>query len=83
MMGTFDCVYETPCHFCTKYDKPCDKKMGKPIPKALQELLDTPVECNHSWQQSNSGGADSKGVYDVYVCKYCGATKNVYSWEKV
>lgn len=26
-MGTFNCVYETPCGWCSKWDKECDKKM--------------------------------------------------------
>ena len=26
MMGTFNCVYETPCGWCSKWDKKCDKK---------------------------------------------------------
>ncbi len=28
MMGTFECVYETPCHWCSKWDKKCDRKIG-------------------------------------------------------
>lgn len=28
MMGTFNCVYETPCGWCSKWDKKCDKKAG-------------------------------------------------------
>lgn len=27
MMGTFNCVYETPCGWCSKWDKKCDKKI--------------------------------------------------------
>ena len=25
---TRQCVYETPCGWCTKWDKKCDKKIG-------------------------------------------------------
>ncbi len=28
MMGTINCTYETPCGWCTKWDKKCDKKIG-------------------------------------------------------
>ena len=28
MMGTMNCTYETPCGWCTKWDKKCDKKIG-------------------------------------------------------
>lgn len=27
MMGTINCVYETPCGWCSKWDKKCDKKI--------------------------------------------------------
>ena len=26
-MGTINCIYETPCGWCTKWDKKCDKKI--------------------------------------------------------
>ena len=29
MIGTVNCIYETPCGWCAKWDKECDKK--KPI----------------------------------------------------
>jgi hypothetical protein len=28
MMGTFNCVYETPCGWCSKWDKKCDRSIG-------------------------------------------------------
>ena len=28
MMGTMNCIYETPCHWCSKWDKRCDCKIG-------------------------------------------------------
>ena len=28
MIGTINCNYETPCGYCTKWDKKCDKKIG-------------------------------------------------------
>ena len=31
MMGTFNCVYETPCGWCTKWDKKSDNVAGKPM----------------------------------------------------
>ena len=27
MIGTINCVYETPCGWCSKWDKKCDKKI--------------------------------------------------------
>lgn len=32
MMGTINCVYETPCGWCSKWDKKCDKKEPKRNP---------------------------------------------------
>lgn len=28
MIGAINCVYETPCGWCTKWDKKCDRKIG-------------------------------------------------------
>lgn len=28
MLGTTNCTYETPCGWCTKWDKKCDKKIS-------------------------------------------------------
>lgn len=25
MIGTLNCIYETPCGWCSKWDKKCDK----------------------------------------------------------
>lgn len=27
MIGTINCVYETPCGWCSKWDKKCDNKI--------------------------------------------------------
>lgn len=40
MMGTFDCVYETPCGWCTKWDKKCDKKIPERVLKSKINILD-------------------------------------------
>ncbi len=78
MMGTFDCVYETPCHWCTKWDKKCDRKIGKS--GAYNGLFDgAKSDCDHEWIPTNFGGANTTGVYTTYFCKKCGASKNVYS----
>ena len=28
MIGTINCIYETPCGWCSKWDKRCDRKIG-------------------------------------------------------
>lgn len=74
MMGTINCVYETPCHWCSKWDKKCDCKIGKYI-------NDDPTNCRHEWQPTNSGGGraglDGTKTYTTYICRLCGATKNI------
>lgn len=40
MMGTMNCVYETPCGWCSKWDKKCDKK----IPERGQRAKCNPVD---------------------------------------
>ena len=70
MLGTLEyCTYQTPCGWCYKFDKKCDKKIG-----SVQ--YDT-VDCNHKWEPTNSGGAyvgldGVSRVYTNYRCKYCG-----------
>lgn len=27
MIGTINCIYETPCGWCSKWDKKCDNKI--------------------------------------------------------
>ena len=29
MLGTVNCIYETPCGWCSKWDKKCDRKQFK------------------------------------------------------
>lgn len=28
MMGTINCIYETPCGWCSKWDKKCDTRIS-------------------------------------------------------
>ena len=62
MMGTFNCVYETPCGWCSKWDKKCDKKAGTHINN----------ECKHAWE-SCTNSTSSAGI--TYRCRLCGAIK--------
>lgn len=60
MIGTLNCIYETPCGWCSKWDKECDKKIRK-----------CAKNCSHEWEPTNSF---SNSGY-VYICKLCGETK--------
>ena len=41
---TMQCTYSTPCGWCTKWDKKCDKKIGEPT-KPYDYLKEVPT--NH------------------------------------
>ena len=70
MMGTIDCVYQTPCGGCSKWDKKCDRKIGN-----------TQVGCNHQWERTSRGGgsANENGIkmYTIWKCAFCGEEKKV------
>ena len=83
MMGTINCVYETPCGWCSKWDKKCNKK----TPKRGQRIKCNPIddaftnkmcqsESDHEWKitELSSVGAS-------YMCRKCGAQKIVL-WEE-
>ena len=36
MFGTMNCTYETPCGWCTKWDKKCDRKIGCDSPSTRE-----------------------------------------------
>jgi hypothetical protein len=73
MIGTMNCVYETPCGWCTKWDKKCNKK--------IDEHKYEPVECGHQWEPTSRGGGFADGyttrTYTIWKCKICGEEKEV------
>ena len=79
MIGTINCVYETPCGWCSKWDKKCDKK----TPERGQRTKCNPIddaavnktcqsESDHEWEciGMSTGGTD-------YMCRKCYARKTV------
>lgn len=79
MMGTFDCIYETPCGWCSKWDKKCDKKIpergqrAKCNPVYDASTMTNQVCINHEWECC---GISTAGI--TYRCKKCGTTKFDY-----
>ena len=84
-MGTINCVYETPCGWCSKWDKKCDKK----APERRQRIKCNPIdnaftnkmcqsESDHEWKitELSSVGAG-------YMCRKCGAKKNCFVGGKL
>ena len=79
MIGTVNCVYETPCGWCSKWDKKCDKK----IPEQEKEtkynfIYDTITnkicqsESDHEWECTGMSTAET-----TYICRKCHARKTV------
>ena len=75
------CPYETPCGWCAKWDKKCDKKIGpergqrvkiNPIDDAINEPIETLVnkvctsESDHDWE---CVGISTAGT--SYRCRKC------------
>lgn len=61
---TMQCIYSTPCGYCTKWDKKCDKKIGGespslPMPETITAHYDNltvtfPVkDPDHMWNNNN------------------------------
>jgi hypothetical protein len=79
MMGTINCTYETPCGWCSKWDKKCDRK----IPARGQRVDDymgtakvafankmCQSESDHEWECTGIGTGGT-----TYTCKKCHASK--------
>lgn len=87
MIGTANCVYETPCGWCSKWDKECDKKMHTKSyriknPKPIKSVDDTTLvnkmcvdESDHDWECCGMSTAGTD-----YRCKKCG-THKIYPSE--
>ena len=80
MTGTIDCVYETPCGWCSKWDKKCDKKISEREQRAkynpidddienslLKEISSCVLESDHIWERYWI-----PGIGKVYRCINCG-----------
>ena len=79
MRGTENCVYETPCGWCSKWDKKCDKKTPERGQRAKCNPIDDAaanktcqLESDHEWECTgmSTGGTD-------YMCGKCYARKTV------
>lgn len=83
MMGTFDCVYETPCGWCSKWDKKCDRNIPErgqrvkcnPVDDAADKTLVNKMcksESDHE-QEICTYSTSSAGM--TYRCRNCGDIK--------
>lgn len=60
MMGTINCVYETPCGWCSKWNKKCDRKIGK---------FDSP--CNKDKDLENIRSGNGLSFADINSMPLC------------
>lgn len=73
---TMQCTYSTPCGWCVKWDKKCDKKISEPPTKPYDYLKEelTSNTCksveDHQWECC---GMSTEG--SEYRCKKCGKYK--------
>ena len=83
MTGTINCVYETPCGWCSKWDKKCDKK----APERGQRIKCNPIDdaFTNKMCQSESDHefkiTELSSVGASYMCRKCGA-KKIVLWEE-
>lgn len=57
MMGTFNCTYETPCGWCTKWDKKCDRKIGCNKDKDLEY-----IKSGYGFVSTRLNSSSSSGI---------------------
>lgn len=82
MIGTINCIYKTPCHWCSKWDKKCDEKIPERGQRAkcnVDDVMDDSLtnkicqsESDHEWECCGISTVGSN-----YRCKKCGAYKTV------
>ena len=71
---TRQCVYETPCGWCTKWDKKCDKKMGGDDNKPQRGLR---AKCNFMEDTIDfSYGKCFDCKYEVFCDRECNPENN-------
>ena len=78
MIGTSNCVYETPCGWCSKWDKKCDKKTPERGQRAKCNPIDDAFtnkmcqsEFDHEWTIMTSNSTTGR----IYICHKCGTTR--------
>lgn len=79
MIGTINCVYETACGWCSKWDKKCDKKIPENEQKVKRDFIDYVTvnktcksESDHEWECI---GISTLGT--TYMCMKCNARKTI------
>lgn len=88
MIGTINCVYKTPCGWCSKWDKKCDNKIPErgqtakcnPVDDVI-DVMDESIKkvvTNKICQSESDHEWECTGVSTAgttYKCKKCHVTK--------
>ena len=87
MIGTINCVYETPCGWCSKWDKKCDNKIPERGQRAkinpVDDVIDVmdesiKVVTNKTCESESDHEWECIGMFTAGItfrCKKCGAYK--------
>lgn len=75
MIGTDRCVYETPCRWCSKWDKQCDKKIGchtnsEPTKNTVSGKSQLCSHCKYF-------------VFDIPQCNHCNVENDFRYFENM
>lgn len=64
MIGTVKCVYETPCGWCTKWDKKCDEQSQEP--QDIPTVYNKCISCASILTKSGCKGCGPIGDFENY-----------------
>lgn len=82
MMGTINCVYETPCGWCSKWDKKCNQK----TPEQKQGKINSvDTATNKTCQSESDHDWECIGMFTIgadCICRKCDARKT-FPWEEI
>lgn len=90
MMGTINCVYETPCGWCSKWDKKCDRKIGIKNYRINNQKCNESIETVEDFSTATAVNKICQSEFDheweccgisttgtTYICKKCNAYKTL------
>lgn len=71
MIGTMKCTYETPCGWCAKWEKKCDRKIGnsQSPEEKYGKLVKSCDDCKHEG-------------WSMPQCKECNTANNFKYFER-
>jgi hypothetical protein len=70
MLGPHNCTYETPCGWCTKWDKKCDRKISTSDINTRM-VFDRCIDCgNYGWDMPQCRECNAENNYKYFHRKY-------------